>query len=181
MNNQFFSYVLFFGEPILNPIPYKVYEIKSQAQILRTCNQRGFYKIFFITGNNIIRHANNKIENEGTNLFFVNAYTTYNWEFISKEQKGYACILTKDFLKTFDYLNILQHSRLFGTNSIPFFLLKNEQKNFITSIFEKMISEKSTKYIFRDELMYNWISLIMHEALKIKTSNHSLPNRALVS
>jgi AraC family transcriptional activator of pobA len=78
MNNNNFFGIPFFGVTSLNPTPFKGYELKSKAQIVRTCNERGFYKICLITGNNIIRYANKEIETEGTNLFFINASTTYN-------------------------------------------------------------------------------------------------------
>ena len=178
MNNHLLSYIPFFGVTNLYPTSFKVCELKSQVQISRTSNQQGFYKIFLITGNNIIHYADKRIETEGTNFFLGNAYTSYDWEFISGEQKGYACIFTEDFLKMFDYSNILQQSRLFGTNGIPVFTLNKELKNFITTIFIQMISEQSTNYIFKDELIHNWISLIMHEALKIKASSHSLSMEA---
>jgi hypothetical protein len=50
---------------------------------------------------------------QGSNLLFANAYTSYHWDFISQEQKGYACIFAKDFRKMFDHSNIIQESRIF--------------------------------------------------------------------
>jgi AraC family transcriptional activator of pobA len=172
MKNYFHSDFHFSGVTSVKSITFEAYQINSQAQILRTCNQRGFYKICLITGDNIVQYANKKIETRGTILFVGNLCTTYNWEFISDQQNGYACIFTKDFLKMFDYLNVVQQSRLFGTSDIPFFSLNNEQKNFITTVFQKIITEQSTNYSFKDELIHDWLSIIMHEALKLKMSTH---------
>lgn len=164
-----------FGFPFLKvfslrPTPVKVYELKRHRQIVRTCNQRGVYKICLVTGNSIIRSQNKEIETNGTSLLFCNASTTYHWKFISKKQKGYACILTKDFFNRFDYLKILEQSGLFSTPAIPLFLLNKAQKNFIADIFQMMISEQSTRYVFKKELMFNLVSLIVHEALKMEAT-----------
>jgi hypothetical protein len=39
-------------------------------------------------------------------------------------------------------------------------------------IFQKMIDEQQTDYIYKDELMRNYINLIIHEALKFKPSEN---------
>jgi AraC family transcriptional activator of pobA len=171
MSNQSRYYAPFLDATIPNTTPFNVYEIKSRTQIIRTCKQRGFYKICLVTGNNLMHSDNRRIVIVGTNLFFGNAYTTFNREFIAEEQSGYACTLTKDFLKRFDYSNLLQRSRLFDCKETLVFSLNDEQTIFITSIFEKIISEQSTAYIFKDELIHNWIIIIMHEALKMRIAN----------
>jgi AraC family transcriptional activator of pobA len=181
MKNHALSHVPFFGTTSLNATPFQLYEIKSKADIFRTCNRRGFYKIFLIIGKNINHFANKEIETESAKLFFGNANITYNLDFIYKEQKGFACILSKKFLQKFDYLNILQQSRLFEANSVQVFLLSNEQEHFITTIFHKLISEQSSNYTFKNELIHTWVSLIMHEALKIKIASDFLSTQALLS
>jgi AraC family transcriptional activator of pobA len=174
MNNDPLADVPFLTVSSLNPIPFSVFEFKSREHLVRTGNEEGFYKICLINGNNIIRYANKEIHTEGVHLFLANAYTSYLWEFGSEKQDGYACILSKDFVNTFDCLHIFQQSRLFGTNAIPVFALTNVQSNFVANIFRKIISEQGIRYIFKDELMYAWISLIMHEALKIRTTAHCI-------
>ena len=169
MNNDPLADVPFLTVSSLNPIPFSVFKFKSWEHFVRTGNEEGFYKICLINGNSIVRYANKEIRTEGPHLFLRNTYTSYFWESGSEKQDGYACIISNDFVNEFDYLHIFQQSRLFGTNALPVFALTKLQGNFVANIFQKMISEQGIHYIFKDELMYAWISLIMHEALKIRT------------
>jgi AraC-like DNA-binding protein len=50
--------------------------------------------------------------------------------------------------------------------------LTKEQKDTIAAIFQKMIAEQSSDYAFKDELIRNYISLIIHEALKLQPSEN---------
>lgn len=40
------------------------------------------------------------------------------------------------------------------------------------TIFQKMIAEQQTDYTYKDELIRNYINLIIHEALKLQPSDH---------
>ena len=42
------------------------------------------------------------------------------------------------------------------------------QWNTFANLFQKMIEEQDTTYIYKDELIRNYINLIVHEALKMK-------------
>ena len=71
----------------------------------------------------------------------------------------------------FDYLSFFDSRAWFATKRMmPVFLLNSEQKNFITDIFQTLISEQCNNYIFKEELMYNLVALIVHEAFKIQTT-----------
>jgi AraC-like DNA-binding protein len=45
-----------------------------------------------------------------------------------------------------------------------------EQRAFLNGIFKKMIEEQQTDYSFKDDLIRNYIHLIIHEALKMQPS-----------
>jgi AraC family transcriptional activator of pobA len=49
--------------------------------------------------------------------------------------------------------------------------LVKEQQSFVSTVFQKMILEQGADYTFKDQLIYDWMSLIIHEAVKIKTEN----------
>ena len=43
---------------------------------------------------------------------------------------------------------------------------------FLNTIFQKMIEEQKSDYIYKDDLIRNYINLIIHEALKLQPSEH---------
>jgi len=45
--------------------------------------------------------------------------------------------------------------------------ITEEQRTFLNTIFDKMITEQKSDYVFKDELIRNYISLIIHESLKM--------------
>ena len=160
---------------------FKVYEIDSTQSVVRSYNRKDFYKICLNTGENIIHYADRSFETDGPVLFFGNPYIPYSWEIVSSTYTGYACLFTEDFLKFGDRTESLQQSPLFKLGGTPILELNNEQREFISTIFQKMIAEQETVYTFKDELIRNYIGLIIHEALKMQPLENYYNNKNAAS
>lgn len=50
--------------------------------------------------------------------------------------------------------------------------ISDQQRKFLNIIFRKMIDEQKTDYTYKDELIRNYIHLIIHEALKMQPSEN---------
>lgn len=146
---------------------FKVYPIDTQKNVLRTYNRKDFYKICVITGHNNIQYADKGFDVKGTTLFFGNPRIPYSWENIT-EQTGYSCLFSESFLKAQDRSASLQESPLFKIGGTPIFTLNESQRDFIEQLFRRMLIEQNTVYQYRDDLIRNYISLIIHEALKMQ-------------
>lgn len=156
---------------------FKVYEvINSSVKPVPTYNRRDFYKVAINTGHNRIHYADKGIETNGTILFFGNPYIPYSWEVLS-DFSGYACVFTEDFLKPYDRFEGLNESPLFKIGGTPIFSLNADQEKFITSMFKKMIEEQATDYVHKDELIRNYINLIIHEAIKMQPTQDYFTNK----
>jgi AraC family transcriptional activator of pobA len=125
-----------------------------------------------ISGKSIIQYADRGIEIEGTTLFFGNPHIPYSWETVSEEQAGYTCLFSEDFLKGHGRSESLQESPLFRIGGTPIFTLTQDQREFLVVIFKKMIAEHETDYVFKNDLIRNYINLIIHEALKMQPSEN---------
>lgn len=150
---------------------FKVYEVKKDATAIPTYDRRDFYKVAINTGKNRIHYADKGIETDGTILFFGNPYIPYSWESLS-DFSGYSCVFTEDFLKLSDRFESLYESPLFKIGGTPIFTLTTEQKEFITTLFKKMIEEQATDYVYKDEIIRNYINLIIHEAIKMQPAQN---------
>lgn len=108
----------------------------------------------------------------GTILFFGNPHIPYSWETISRTYKGYTVLFSDNFLKLSERSESLQQSPLFKIGGTPIVTITNIQREFLNTIFQKMIAEQQTDYIFKDDLIRNYINLIIHEALKMQPSEN---------
>ena len=174
MEAQYVSKIYDFDTNDLKLKGFKVYEIEPAVNPVPSYSRRDFYKICMVTGHSRIHYADKSVDMEGTFLFFGNPRIPYSSERIAPNQHGYACLFTEEFLKAHDRSESLQGSPLFKIGSTPVFSLGDEQKSFITSLFKKMLSEQSSDYVFKNDLIRNYISLIIHEALKMQPSDSFL-------
>jgi AraC family transcriptional activator of pobA len=172
MENQIVTQASDFNTNDLKLKGFKVYEVQSNVNAIPTYNRRDFYKICINTGQNLIHYADRGIETDGTILFFGNPHIPYSWEIISSSYNGYACVFTEDFIKKQDRSQSLNESPLFKIGGTPIFSLTTEQKDFINTLFKKMLDEQDTDYVFKDDLIRNYINLIIHEALKMQPTEN---------
>lgn len=160
---------------------FNVFQIESDGNATRIYSRKDFYKICLTTGKSIIHYANRSFETDGTVLFFGNPHIPYSWETISTTYIGYTCLFSEDFFKAPDRSESLQQSPLFKIGGTPVLKITNEQREFLNTIFRKMIDEQKTDYAYKDDLIRSYINLIIHEALKLQPSEnyHQHKNAAL--
>ncbi|MCV9928676.1 helix-turn-helix domain-containing protein [Flavobacterium sp. LS1R49] len=157
---------------------FNVFQIESDGNATRNYSRKDFYKICLTTGKSIIHYADKSFNAEGTVLFFGNPHIPYSWETISTSYVGYTCLFSEEFLKP-DRSESLQHSSLFKIGGTPILNITEEQRNFLNTLFQKMITEQQTDYAYKDDLIRNYINLIIHEALKMQPSeNYTNTNNA---
>ena len=151
---------------------FNVFQIESDGNATRIYSRKDFYKICLTTGKSIIHYADRSFETEGTVLFFGNPHIPYSWETISTSYVGYTCLFSEEFLKASDRSESLQQSPLFKIGGTPVLKITDQQREFLNTIFRKMIEEQQTDYTFKDDLIRNYINLIIHEALKLQPSEN---------
>ena len=150
---------------------FNVFQIESDGAATRIYSRKDFYKICLTTGKSIIHYADKSFEQDGTVLFFGNPHVPYSWETITTSYVGYTCLFSEDFLKS-DRSASLQHSPLFKIGGTPILKITEEQREFLSTLFQKMIEEQQAEYIYKDDLIRNYINLIIHEALKLTPSEN---------
>jgi AraC-like DNA-binding protein len=156
---------------------FQVYRITTQRSVIKSYSRKGIYKVCFTIGKSTIHYADKGIEVDGATLFFGNPYIPYSWKFVSEKQTGYACLFSEDFFKGHDRSETLQESPLFKIGGTPVFTLTYDQSVLFASLFEKMLAEQRTEYFFKDDLIRNYINLIIYEALKIQPSEKFFKNK----
>lgn len=157
---------------------FKVYEVEAKAAG-HNYSRKDFYKISLTSGKYIFHYADKSFETDETILFFGNPRIPYSCEIIKPTPDGYACLFTEDFLKLSERTESLLQSPLFKIGGTPILTLDEQQKKSVGAIFEKMIAEQDSSYAYKDELIRNYLNLIIHEALKMQPSEgHSKSKNA---
>jgi len=151
---------------------FNVFQIESDGAATRIYSRKGFYKICLTTGRSIIHYADRSFEEEGTILFFGNPHIPYSWETLSSTYVGYTVLFSEEFLKLSDRSENLQNSPLFKIGGTPILKINEGQRQFLNTIFQRMIDEQKIDYAYKGDLMRNYINLIIHEALKLQPSEH---------
>src|SRR5688572_3595775 len=151
---------------------FNVFQIEDDSDATRFYSRKDFYKICMTTGKSIIHYADRSFEHEGTILFFGNPHIPYSWETISTTYAGYTVLFSEEFFKASDRSESLQQSPLFKIGGTPILKITDQQREFLNTIFRKMIDEQKTDYAYKDDLMRNYINLIIHEALKLQPSQN---------
>jgi AraC family transcriptional activator of pobA len=147
---------------------FNVFQIEDDSNITRVYSRKDFYKICLTTGKSIIHYADRSYETKGTVLFFANPHVPYSWETISRSYVGYTCLFSEGFYKPADRSGSLQHSPLFKIGGTPVLNLSVEKREFLNGIFKNMIAEQSSDYVHKDDLIRNYINVILHEAMKLQ-------------
>ncbi|WP_335966076.1 helix-turn-helix domain-containing protein [Galbibacter sp. PAP.153] len=151
---------------------FNVFQIEKDGNATKIYSRKDFYKICLTTGKSRIHYANRTYEQEGTVLFFGNPHIPYSWETISTTYVGYTCLFSEEFLKLSDRSESILQSPLFKIDGTPILKITVEQRDFLNEIFKKMIDEQASDYTFKDDLIRNYIHLIIHEALKMEPSKN---------
>lgn len=147
---------------------FNAFQIESDSNVTRLYSRKDFYKICLTTGKSIIHYADRSYETKDTVLFFANPHVPYSWETISRSYVGYTCLFSEDFYKPADRTGSLQHSPLFKIGGTPILNITTEKREFLNGIFRNMIAEQSSDYIHKDDLIRNYINLILHESMKLQ-------------
>jgi len=156
---------------------FKAFQIEQDSTDTRTYSRKEFYKICLTTGKSKIHYSDKTFEQEGTILFFGNPHIPYSWETISTTYIGYTILFSEEFFKNSERSESLQQSSFFKIGGTPVLKITEEQRGFLNTIFQKMIAEQESDYVYKDELVRNYISLIIHESLKLEPSENYEQNK----
>ncbi|UII24038.1 helix-turn-helix domain-containing protein [Fulvivirga ligni] len=151
---------------------FNVFQIEKDGNATKTYSRKDFYKICLTTGRSIIHYADKSYEHEGTVLFFGNPHIPYSWETLSTTYVGYTVLFSEDFLQLSKHSESLQQSPLFKIGGTPLLTISEAQREFLNGIFIKMIEEQNSEYSFKDDVIRNYIHLILHEAMKMEPSEN---------
>lgn len=129
--------------------------------------RRDFYKIALVRGKHLYHYADKSLEVTGTTLMFFNPNVPYTYERSSDDPSGYFCIFKEAFF-TERFRTGVHDLPMFIAGNKPSYGLNKTQDKYVSAIFEKMVAEIGSDYIYKYDLIRNYITEMLHYALKIQ-------------
>ena len=149
---------------------FKVCQIDTAIRLVPTYSRRDFYTVCLLTGPRQVQCADQKIELTGTSLCFGDVPGMGGGgPGRAARHTGYSCRFTEAFFKQSSPVVRPAQWSLFHRHVPRAFALEAEQAAYLTSLFQKMLAEQQTPYLFRHELLRSYLQLVIHEALRLRT------------
>ena len=134
-----------------------------------TYRTRDHFKITLVKGGGVFHYADKSVVIEKQAIAFSNPQIPYNWEQRDQIISGYFCIFTSDFFNQFGNINQYE---IFKANGTHIFELSHEDFELASSIYEKMLTEIDTDYVYKYDVLRNMAFELIHLAMKLQPSSN---------
>ncbi len=139
-------------------------------------NRRAYYKISLISGRNKAEYADKVIDIEKNALLFATPKIPYNYLPQNDNQFGFFCIFTPDFLLQTKSGVVLDELPIYQPGGYPVFQLTAEEAEDISFIFKKMHKELSSDYVYKYDLLRNYVLELIHYGQKLQPASALYPS-----
>ncbi|MDO1444987.1 helix-turn-helix transcriptional regulator [Rhodocytophaga aerolata] len=147
---------------------FNIEDLNAKGTSVMPYNRRAYYKISLISGRNRAEYADKVISIENNALLFATPKVPYHWIPEDTKQSGYFCIFTDEFLLPAKSGVVLDDLPIFRSGGYPVFQVTEEDKEDILSIFKKMNKEITSNYVYKYDLLRNYVLELIHFGQKLQ-------------
>lgn len=167
-----------FYERIAYPAPERVRADKPHVNVFERAScinatpfaRRDYYKVTLILGTGRLDYANQSVFIDRPALVFSNPMIPYNWNPHSTDQHGWFCIFNLAFVQQRD--GLLTDLPMFQIDTDKVFFPDADSVDEIAGFFKAMMRENMQNYVHKDDILRNYLHLIVHHALKIQPTRN---------
>ena len=131
-------------------------------------DRRSYFKISLIHGKNKAEYADKEIQIEDKALLFASPKIPYHYVPQDKNQSGYFCVFTENFLSKDKSGIILDNLPLFQPGGLPIFNITSEDYDQLEQLFQKIDRELSSDYPFKFDLIRAYVIELLHIGQKLQ-------------
>lgn len=143
-------------------------KMRETGKTLMPYNRRAYYKISLIKGRNRAEYADKVINIDKYALLFATPKIPYNYVPLDMNQSGYFCIFTDNFLLPSKSGVVLDDLPIFKAGGYPIFELTKDDVADIEAVFKKMQKELSSDYVYKYDLIRNFVLELIHYGQKLQ-------------
>lgn len=141
-------------------------------------NRRAYYKISLIRGRNRAEYADKVIDIENNALLFATPKVPYHYLPQDTNQSGSFCIFTDEFMVQTKSGVLLDELPIFRPGGYPVFQLTDEDAQELGHIFRKMQKEMASDYVYKYDLLRNYVLELIHYGQKLQPATSLHPTHS---
>lgn len=141
-------------------------------------NRRAYYKISLIRGRNRAEYADKVIHIEKNALLFATPKVPYHYLPEGTTQSGSFCIFTDEFMVQTKSGVLLDELPIFRPGGYPVFQLTEEEAQELGHIFRKMQKEMASDYVYKYDLLRNYVLELIHYGQKLQPATSLHPTHS---
>jgi AraC family transcriptional activator of pobA len=149
---------------------WRLEDFLSDMALVGIYSRKDFYKITLTAGPATYICADQRLvlaPGEQA-LVCTNTQVPYTWEVPADGAcRGYCCVFTEGFLPAHTHLRPADWA-VFAPDKPAFFRLTAAQATVFGGLFEKMLAEQASDYLYKYELLYHYLIECIHGALKLE-------------
>lgn len=138
-------------------------------------DKKVYYKISLMGGRSRTEYADKVIDIDKNALVFASPKLPYHWVPKDFDQSGYFCVFTDEFISQTPNGEPLDSLPIFKGGGFPAFGVSETETADITAIFKKMQKELSSDYIYKEDLLKNYILELIHYGQKLQPFEAQYP------
>ena len=138
-------------------------------------NRRLYYKISLISGKSTAEYADKVIDIEKYALLFATPKVPYNYTSEDEDHNAVFCVFSTDFITRANTGFALDELPIFSPGSVPVFELSEREYQYIRTVFSKMKAEQSSDYVFKYDLIRNYVMELIHLGQKLQPASVLYP------
>ncbi|MDF3028581.1 MAG: transcriptional regulator, AraC family [Fluviicola sp.] len=141
-------------------------------------NRRLYYKISLIKGKSKAEYADKVIDIEKYALLFATPKVPYNYTSENEDHSAVFCVFSPDFITRSNTGFILDELPIFSPGSIPVFELRENEYQYLRTLFSKMKKELSSDYTYKYDLIRNYVMELIHLGQKLQPASVLYPKHS---
>jgi len=147
---------------------FSVYPREGVCHTSTNYHRRDFFKICLVIGGGTLYYVDKWITIRDCALLFTNPAIAYSWQASPGKQTGYFCLFNEDFIYGDRRAGNLPDSPLSRIGGDMVYFINAEQVEIISGLFIKMSAEVASDYIYKYDVLRNYVNLVIHEALRLQ-------------
>ncbi|AMJ64376.1 helix-turn-helix domain-containing protein [Hymenobacter sp. PAMC 26628] len=147
-----------------------VYRLEDVARPVSFPHQRrDFYKIKLLCSvQGILGYADQQVAVQDCALILANPLVAFSWERLAGHETGFACLFTEEFLPPALRPDGVAGSPLFRVGGSPVLFPAPAEVHRLSNLFAQLLAEAQSSYVNKNELLRNYLQIILHELLKLE-------------
>lgn len=149
---------------------------EAKRKAVMPYNRRAYYKISLISGRSRAEYADKVIDIEKNALLFATPKVPYHWVPKDDYLSGCFCVFTDEFLIKNKSGLVLDELPIFKGGGYPVFQVSEHESEEIVLIFNKIKKEISSDYVYKYDLIRNYVIELIHYGQKLQPITTLYPN-----